>query len=64
MTTDTTALTLAEMWETLEDLGVSEQALQLITDINGYNETTMCAALFWKTGYRTFNQLEEELEKE
>lgn len=59
-TTDTTTLTLAEMWETLEYLGVSEQALQLITDINGYNAETMCDVLFWQTGYRSFEQLEEE----
>lgn len=60
MNTDTTTLTLSEMWETLEDLGVSEQALQLITDINGYNEDTMCDVLYWHTGYRSFAQLEDE----
>ena len=59
-TTDTTTLTLAEMWETLEYLGVSEQALQLITDVNGYNAETMRDVLFWQTGYRSFEQLEEE----
>ena len=57
---DTTTLTTQEMWDTLENLGVSEQALQLITDINGYNEDTMCDVLFWRTGYRSFEQLEEE----
>ena len=49
MNTTTATLTLSEMWETLEDLGVSEQALQLITDINGYNAETMCDVLFWQT---------------
>lgn len=60
MNTTTATLTLSEMWETLEDLGMSEQALQLITDINGYNAETMCDVLFWQTGYRSFDQLEEE----
>ena len=60
MNTTTATLTLSEMWETLEDLGVSEQALQLITDINGYNAETMCDVLFWQTGYHSFEQLEEE----
>ena len=57
---DTTTLTTQEMWDTLENLGVSEQALQLITDINGYNTETMCDVLFWRTGYRSFEQLEDE----
>lgn len=59
MNTTTATLTLSEMWETLEDLGVSEQALQLITDINGYNAETMCDVLFWQTGYRSFEQLDD-----
>ena len=57
---DTTTLTTQEMWDTLENLGVSEQALQLITDINGYNTETRCDVLFWRTGYRSFEQLEDE----
>lgn len=59
-TTDTTTLTIEEMWDTLLEFGVSEQALQLITDINGYNTETMCDVLFWRTGYRSFEQLEED----
>ena len=59
-TTDATTLTIEDMWDMLKDLGVSEQALQLITDINGYNKDTMCDVLYWQTGYRSFEQLEEE----
>lgn len=57
---DTTTLTIEEMWDTLLDLGVSEQTLQIITAINGYSEETMCDVLFAHTGYRYFEQLENE----
>lgn len=48
-----------EMWERLLDLGVSEQTLQIVTDINGYSEETMLAILFAHTGFRNFEQLED-----
>ena len=50
---------LHEMWDKLEELGVSEQTLQIVTDINGYNEETMLDILYAATGYRNFDQLEE-----
>ena len=49
-----------EMWERLEELGVCEQTLQIVTDINGYSEETMLDILYAHTGYRTFEQLEDQ----
>lgn len=51
--------TIETMWDTLTTLGVSEQTLQIITAINGYNEDTMLDVLYAATGYRNFEQLEE-----
>lgn len=59
-TTDTTTFTIEEMWDTLLEFGVSEQTLQIITDINGYNADTMRDVLYARTGYRTFDQLYDE----
>ena len=50
----------SEMWERLEELGVSEQTLQIVTDINGYNNETMLDILYAHTGYRNFDQLDGE----
>ena len=50
-------LTINEMWDTLLDLGVSEQTLQVVTDINGYNEQSMKDILYSVTGYNDFDQL-------
>lgn len=50
-------LTLTEMWEELENMGVSEQTLKLITCINGYNEQTLLDILYAHTGYKSFDQL-------
>ncbi|MCM1328068.1 MAG: hypothetical protein NC253_01380 [Ruminococcus sp.] len=47
-------MSINEMWETLENLGVSEQTLQIITSINGLNEQTMLDVLYAHTGERTF----------
>ena len=49
-----------EMWDYLIDLGVNEQTLQIITSINGFSEETMLDVLYAATGYRNFDQLEEE----
>ena len=51
-----TNLTINEMWDKLLDLGVSEQTLQVVTDINGYNEQSMRDILYSVTGYNDFNQ--------
>ena len=52
-----TNLSINEMWDTLLEMGVSEQTLQIVTDINGYNEKTMKSILYCVTGYRDFDQL-------
>ena len=49
-----------QMWEVLSAYGVSEQTLQVVTDINGYSEETMLDILYAVTGYRNFEQLQEE----
>ena len=51
---------ITEAWDTLEGLGVSEQTLQLITSINGYTIDTLEDVLYAHTGYRSFDQLEDE----
>lgn len=52
-----TNLTINEMWDSLLDLGVSEQTLQVVTDINGYNEQSMKDILYSVTDYNDFDQL-------
>lgn len=52
----------AEMWDKLEALGVSEQTIQIVTDINGYSEETLLDILYAYTGYRNFDQLEDDLD--
>ena len=49
--------TVGEVWDRLLDLGVCEQALQLITDINGYSVDTLYDVLYSHTGYRNFSQM-------
>ena len=49
-----------EMWEKLLELGVCEQTLQVVTDINGYSEETMEDILYAVTGERDFEQLDCE----
>ena len=55
----TDEMTTDEMWDLLLDLGVSEQTLQVVTDINGYSCETMLDILYSVTGYRNFEQLED-----
>lgn len=51
---------ITDMWDTLEAMGVEEQTLQIVTSINGYNEETMTDVLYAHTGYRNFEQMEDE----
>ena len=54
-------MTLEAMWDYLTEAGIAtEEELQLITAINGYNEKTLCDVLYVRTGYRSFDQLEGE----
>ncbi len=55
-----TATTKEEMWDELMELGVSEQALQIVTSINGYNTEALEDVLYAHTGYRSFDQLDDE----
>ena len=47
------------LWDKLLELGISEQTLQTVTNINGYNETSFNDILYSNFGYRSFDQLEE-----
>ena len=50
-----------EMWDYLvEGCIATEEELQLVTAINGYNEEAMLDALYARTGYRNFEQMMEE----
>ena len=50
-------LSVGELWDKLLDLGVeSEDALQLITDINGYSTDTLYDVLYSRTGYHSLTQ--------
>ena len=53
----TTNLSINEMWDTLLEIGVSEQTLQVVTGINGYNEQSMKDILYSRFGYNDFDQL-------
>lgn len=43
---------------------VSEEALQLITNINGYNDQTLDSVLYCLTGYRDLEQYLEYNDRE
>lgn len=53
-------MTLADMWEELLSMGISEETLQVVTDINGYSTESLEDILYATHGYRSFDQLEEE----
>lgn len=50
-----------EMWDRLVDDGIAtEEECQLVTDINGYTEKALLDILYARTGYRNFEQMEDE----
>ena len=51
---------LMKYYDLLLDMGVSEQTLIFITNINGFSYETLCDILYQLMGYRNFDQLEEE----
>lgn len=51
---------LSEMWDELISMGVSEQTLSIVTDINGYNERTMRDVLYAFAGENTFDGEDED----
>lgn len=55
---------LDAMWDELENYwGVSEEVLQVVTDINGYNHEAMRDILYATNGERTFKFEEDEDEE-
>lgn len=48
-----------EMYDKLIDLGVSEQTLQIVTSINGYNKGTLEDVLNAHMGLKGFDQIED-----
>lgn len=50
-----------EMWDRLIDDGIAtEDELRLVTDIVGFTEKAMLDVLYSRTGYRNFEQMENE----
>lgn len=59
---DDATMTTEEMWDALIELGVSEETLQCVSNINGYSKETMQDVLYCgtQTACRSFSQLEDE----
>lgn len=56
---------MVEMWDTLVDeYGVSEETMQIVTAINGYNTDTMEAVLYAVAGLNSFDQVEDDEDNE
>lgn len=53
-------MSVSEMWDELESRGVYEETLQVVTDINGYNEDAMRDILFSVFGENVFDFENEE----
>ena len=52
-----------ELWDLLIENNVAtEKELQLVTTINGQNITTLNDVLYVRTGYRDWEQFEEEID--
>lgn len=62
MTYDDDKMTVEEMWDTLLELGVSEETLQCMSNYNGYSKETMQGVLYCgtMTACRSFSQLSDE----
>ena len=48
------------MWDKLLELGVSEETIRTVVNINGYRTDVLEDILYATTGYRSFDQLEDE----
>jgi hypothetical protein len=55
-------MTIEEMWDYLVDTGIvtKEELIRIIT-INGYNKQSLKDVLYARTGYRDFDQIQEEI---
>ena len=51
-------LSIESAWDILLDNGVSEETLQTVTDINGYNMDAMESILYSRLGYNDFSQID------
>ena len=50
-----------EMWQELIDRCIAtDEEINLVTDINGYTEDTLLDILYARTGYRNFDQMEDD----
>lgn len=48
---------LSKLWDNILSYGIAtEEELQLVTSINGYNETTLNDVVYVRTGYQTLDQ--------
>ena len=51
---------LVETWDYLVEQGIAtEEELQLITDINGYNIEALNSVIYARTGYHDLEQLKD-----
>lgn len=46
-----------QMWDRLIGMGTSEETLQIVSAINGYNRDTMESVLYAAYGMRSFTQV-------
>lgn len=52
---------LDKIWDDIIEYGIAtEDELQLITSISGYNETTLNDIIYVRTGYHDMDQYKEE----
>lgn len=51
---------LGYYWDLLLKMGVSEQTLQIVSAIEGYDYDTFCNILYVVAGYNDFSQLDDE----
>jgi len=55
-------MTVDEMWYKLVDCGIAtDDECRLVTDILGYTREALLDILFARTGYRNFEQMEDEI---
>lgn len=55
-------MTLDDMWQTLEDMGMAHETILVATKGWGYSQETMETLLYVSYGYNSFDQLEDEYE--
>jgi hypothetical protein len=56
---------ISQNWDYLLENGIATQAeLELVTCINGYSIDTLLAVLDARTGYKSFDQIDESEDEE